>query len=146
MIAHAEGRLNHERHALGGPYLANEPVCLGALAAQHDELRLLLGSEPRRRAGRGMGVQRLDAPCPSARKPLTDGALGHAQCVGDLLAGPTLLVECPRPQPTPFAPVPRRAGGSCLHGERCTRPSLQLSTQESVGRDSTPEQFAGDRG
>ena len=75
-----------------------------------------LGAQPGRGAGRWLAVQGFDASLACPFQPPAHRALGDAQGLSDGGARPALLMECPRPQPAPFAPVPRRAWRCCAHG------------------------------
>jgi hypothetical protein len=98
---------NYRRDALGGPNIPEEAEGLGAFGEQTRELCELLVGQPWRGSGWRPSVEGFYASLACPLQPATDRALGDAQGVGDGGTRPALLMECPRPQPAPFAPVPR---------------------------------------
>jgi hypothetical protein len=116
MVADVELLANDRRDAPGGPDLPDKTEGLGAPDEQTGKLGELLSAQPGRRPGWRLAVQGFDASLARPLQPLADRALANAQGLGDGLTHPAPLMECPRPQPALFAPVPGRAWFRCLHG------------------------------
>jgi hypothetical protein len=136
MVAHVELAPNDRRHALGGPHLTEEPKGLGAPGEQIGELCELLGSKPGRGAGWWLAVQGFHASLAHPSQPLAHRALADAQGLGDGLAHPAPLMECPCPQSARCAPVPRRAWLRSVHGAGVPQPRPGLLLHAGVSSRS----------
>src|SRR5262249_29709459 len=134
MVADMELFANHYCDAPGGPDLADEPKGFGTPGEQSGELCELLGAQPGRGPGRWLTVQGFDTSFARPLQPAANRALGDAQCISDGGAGPASLMECPRPQSAPLAPVPRRACLRCTHGAGVPRPGRGLLAHAGVSR------------
>jgi hypothetical protein len=107
MVADVELFANDGCDAFGGPDLPNEAEGFGTPGEHAGELCELLGGQLWRGAGWRPGVQRFGASLARPLQPQADRALGNAQGLGDGCTRPPALMEFPRSQPAPFAPVPR---------------------------------------
>jgi hypothetical protein len=133
MVAHAEFVPYDRGDALGGPDLTDEAEGFGSPGQQTGELCELLGAQPRRGSRGRLAVQGFGASLACPLQPVADRTLGNAQGVSDGRARPALLMEGPRPQPAPFAPVPRRARLRCTHAPGVPQPAaVYFSTPDSV--------------
>src|SRR5262249_34685037 len=137
--------------APGGPDLADEPIGFGTPGEQMRELCQLLDAQPGRGPGRWLAVPGFDISCARPLQPAANRALGNAHGLRDGGARPALLMQCPRSQSTPFAPVPWRARICCTHGAGNIAPppftSLRQGqeTPRSPNRESTAASTGEDK-
>lgn len=128
MVVHAELVGDDSRDPFTGPHLAEEPERLRAPRQQVRQfgslLRAQAGHPPRRR----LGAQRVGASFAPSLEPLAHRALTHPQRRRYRLPRPALLVQLQRPQPTPLAPIPRRALLLRRHAPERTRLARRFTT------------------
>jgi hypothetical protein len=105
VIAHPELATNDRRHPLGGPDIPTEAERFGAALQQVGQPAPLLVGQFGGRAGGHAAPQGLNTALPTTPHPLADCSRGHPQRVSNRLLRPALLLQVPRPQPTPFTPL-----------------------------------------
>ena len=127
MVAHPKLPPNDRRHALGGPDVTAKAERLGPLRQQHRHLRPLLRRQFRRRPRGDAPLQRLDSALAPTSHPLAHRPSRHPQRLGNRLLAPALRLQCPRPQPSPFAPLLRSSCFLChTSAHRTARTTFSL--------------------
>jgi hypothetical protein len=105
MMGHAKRATDDLGNALGGPDGAGRPERFGATRQQADKLAPLRLAQALRPTRWPAMAQRLRAIRSGAFAPLADGAFAHRQRRGDLVLGPTALLQVTGAQSPPFAPI-----------------------------------------
>lgn len=118
MVADRKLILNELGDALAGPDLPPKAAGFGPFEQQGNQLPVLVRSQ------QGFGprcrviAQSFDAMQSRSLQPLTHRTLSDPQGVGDLLLGPTLLVQLPGPEAATFRPTSRWVVIRCVHRRR----------------------------
>jgi hypothetical protein len=104
VVCDAEGAPDHFGDPLARPNLPTESVCYCSPLHQRGELRQLLRRQPWLPTRRGMPAQPLNSLFAASFEPLTHCSRRYAQCRGDVLLFPALLLQLPGAPPPSFAP------------------------------------------
>src|SRR6266566_4644290 len=125
MIAHAKLALDHLSDSRGGPDLPAKPERFGSSRQQFRQLSQVLWSQLRWGTRRGMVTQPFFPLCFATADPLTDGSFGDPEGSRDVFLLPSLFVQFPRAQASPFAPIFRQRC-ACFHTSLYRLLSLKL--------------------
>ena len=125
MIAHAKLALDHLSNSRGGPDLPTKPERFGSSRQQCWQLSHLLRLQLRWGTRRGMVTQPFFPLCFATADPLADGSFGDPEGSRDVFLLPSLFVQFPRAQASPFAPIFRQRCG-CFHTSLYRLLSLKL--------------------
>ena len=118
MVANRKMLLNQCRDPAPGPNITEKAVGFGALSEQFNQLGELVWAQPGRATRGGLISQGGWAMAGSARQPLADRTLRHAQRGSDSYLGPALLMEFPGALPTTFSPTAGPVGICSAHTAR----------------------------
>jgi hypothetical protein len=122
MIGNPIFELEHGGNPPTGPELSPKAIGFGPPLQELGQAGELLGRKPARGPGGWTVAQGIGAFLAGALHPLTDGAFADAERFGDLVLGPTLLLEAPGLESSGFFPV-----GRCrVHAWEYTTKSLGL--------------------
>jgi hypothetical protein len=105
VVANPQFPLDNLGHTSTGPDFATEAIGLRSVPEKIRDLAFLGGGQLRRMTRRRMRPKRLSPAVLSSRNPLADSSLGSTQSKGDVVLRPTLLLEFPSTQTSPFSPV-----------------------------------------
>jgi hypothetical protein len=105
MIADAIFSLDHDRHSRRRPDLSAKAKRLGSPRKQAGQVGQLLRPQFWRSARRGPMAQRFCSQAFPTAYPLAHCSFGHTQSGGDVFLFPSLLLQFPGAQASPFAPV-----------------------------------------
>ena|SRR6266699_5244291 len=125
MIAHAKLALDHLSNSRGGPDLPAKPERFGSSRQQFWQLSHLLWSQLRWGTRRGMVTQPFFPLCFATADPLAHRSFGDPEGSRDVFLLPSLFVQFPRAQASPFAPIFGQRCG-CFHPSLYRLLSLKL--------------------
>ena len=125
MIAHAKFALDHLGDSRCGPDLPAEAERFGSSRQQCWHLSQLLWSQLRWGTRRGTVTQPFFPLCFATADPLAHRSFGDPEGYRDRFLLPSLFVQFPRAQASPFAPIFRQRC-ACFHTSLYRLLSLKL--------------------
>ena len=110
VVANPEFPLDNLGHTSTGPDFATKTIGLGSVPEKVRDLTFLRRRQLCRMPRRSMRPKSFFPTVLSRMNPLADSSFGSPQSNGDVVLRPTLSLEFPSPQTSPFSPV---ISGSC---------------------------------
>src|SRR5581483_1164028 len=108
VVADAKLLLDHLGNAGTGPHLTPKPVGLRAMPEELRDQALLSGREFGRAPRTGVGAQGFRSASAGPGEPTADTLGGDAECLGDVVPRPALLLQVQRSKPPPLQRVSRK--------------------------------------